>query len=250
MNGIVIGIIFVLLGVGVFLFMRRRAAKKKEEEEEAKAAAAAAAAAAATAAAAAAEEEEEEEEEEEDEEEEEEEEEESIEDKKRAIEAKFKAYKPTPRATPEQATDIFFGIADGNNDDVLDENELSLIPDKMRKDFMMMDYLSGLGVLKDKILSKQEMTNLMKKMNNAARSTGVRLDAWRIENGVDYPGNDIFHYHPKSNPKANQSVCLKKCNDMSNCKLVTFNNAKTLCWGKSRAANKKPRGDRNNYFKK
>ena len=62
MNGVTIGIIFfifVLLGVGVFLFMRRRATKKKEEEAKA----AAAAAAAATAAAAAEEEEEEEEEE-------------------------------------------------------------------------------------------------------------------------------------------------------------------------------------------
>jgi hypothetical protein len=48
MNGVTIGIIFfifVLLGVGVFLFMRRRKAAKKKEEEEAKAAAAAAAAA-------------------------------------------------------------------------------------------------------------------------------------------------------------------------------------------------------------
>ena len=73
---------------------------------------------------------------------------------------------------------------------------------------------------------------------------------WRVEEGIDYPGNDIFHYWPgHATTKASKEVCLDKCKEMSNCKLVTFNNDKTLCWGKSTAANKRGHGDRNNYFK-
>ena len=73
---------------------------------------------------------------------------------------------------------------------------------------------------------------------------------WRVEEGIDYPGNDIFHYWPgHATTKASKEVCLDKCKEMSNCKLVTFNNDKTLCWGKSTAANKREHGDRNNYFK-
>lgn len=72
---------------------------------------------------------------------------------------------------------------------------------------------------------------------------------WTVEEGIDYPGNDIFHYHPNSTTKSSKEVCLTKCKEMSNCKLVTFNNDKTLCWGKSTAANKREHGDRNNYFK-
>ena len=72
---------------------------------------------------------------------------------------------------------------------------------------------------------------------------------WTVENGVDYPYNDIFHYHPNSDIKASKDVCLDKCEEMSNCKLVTFNNDKTLCWGKTKAENKRDHGDRNNYFK-
>ena len=71
---------------------------------------------------------------------------------------------------------------------------------------------------------------------------------WRVEEGHDYPGNDIFHYHPNSTTKATKEVCLDKCDDMSNCKLVTFNNEKTLCWGKSTTGGR-AHGDRNNYFK-
>lgn len=72
---------------------------------------------------------------------------------------------------------------------------------------------------------------------------------WTVEEGIDYPYNDIFHYHPNSTIKASKEVCLTKCKEMSNCKLVTFNNDKTLCWGKSKAENKMTHGDRNNYFK-
>ena len=73
---------------------------------------------------------------------------------------------------------------------------------------------------------------------------------WRVEEGIDYPGNDIFHYWPgHATTKASKEVCLDKCKEMSNCKLVTFNNDKTLCWGKSTAANKREHGHRNNYFK-
>ena len=72
---------------------------------------------------------------------------------------------------------------------------------------------------------------------------------WTVENGVDYPGSDIFHYHPNSDIKASKDVCLDKCEEMSNCKLVTFNNDKTLCWGKTKAENKRDHSDRNNYFK-
>ena len=71
---------------------------------------------------------------------------------------------------------------------------------------------------------------------------------WTVENGVDYPYNDIFHYHPNSDIKASKDVCLDKCEEMSNCKLVTFNNDKTLCWGKSSTGGH-DHGDRNNYFK-
>ena len=71
---------------------------------------------------------------------------------------------------------------------------------------------------------------------------------WTVEEGHDYPGNDIFHYHPNSDIKASKDVCLDKCDEMSNCKLVTFNNDKTLCWGKSTTGGHR-HGDRNNYFK-
>ena len=70
---------------------------------------------------------------------------------------------------------------------------------------------------------------------------------WRVEERVDYPGNDIFHYHPGSNPVASESVCLDKCASMDNCKLVTFNKSKTLCWGKN--ITRIDHGDRFNYFK-
>ena len=72
---------------------------------------------------------------------------------------------------------------------------------------------------------------------------------WRVEERIDYPGGDIFHYHPNSNPIANEKVCLDKCMSMDNCKLVTFNKAKTLCWGKKVANNRREHGDRFNYFK-
>jgi len=71
---------------------------------------------------------------------------------------------------------------------------------------------------------------------------------WSVEEGRDYPGNDIFHYHPNSTIKATKDVCLDKCEDMTNCKLVTFNNENTLCWGKSSTGGR-AHGDRNNYFK-
>ena len=71
---------------------------------------------------------------------------------------------------------------------------------------------------------------------------------WRVEEGHDYPGNDIFHYWPGGDIKATKEVCLDKCEGMSNCKLVTFNNEKTLCWGKSTTGGR-AHGDRNNYFK-
>jgi len=73
---------------------------------------------------------------------------------------------------------------------------------------------------------------------------------WRVEDHIDYPGNDIFHYWPgHATTKSSKEVCLDKCKEMSNCKLVTFNNDKTLCWGKSKAENKMAHGDRFNYFK-
>ena len=74
-------------------------------------------------------------------------------------------------------------------------------------------------------------------------------DPYRIEAGIDYPGSDIFHYWPGGAIKATKDVCLDKCTELPACKLVTFNNAETLCWGKSVAENKRDHGDRNNYFK-
>ena len=74
-------------------------------------------------------------------------------------------------------------------------------------------------------------------------------DPYRVEAGIDYPGSDIFHYWPGGAIKATKDVCLDKCTELPACKLVTFNNAETLCWGKSAANNKKTHGDRNNYFK-
>ena len=74
-------------------------------------------------------------------------------------------------------------------------------------------------------------------------------DSYRIEVGIDYPGSDIFYYSPDGDIKATKDVCLDKCTDLPACKLVTFNNAETLCWGKSVAENKRDHGNRNNYFK-
>jgi hypothetical protein len=96
----------------------------------------------------------------------------------------------------------------------------------------------------------------------AARSAQVAVSApiiqaavpdpfpnWRFERNIDYPGNDVFHLHSQSSPIANRINCITKCNQMGNCNLVTMNNAHTLCWGKSKAANSRPQGDRMNFFK-
>ena len=72
---------------------------------------------------------------------------------------------------------------------------------------------------------------------------------YTIEVGIDYPGSDIFHYSPDGAIKATKDVCLDKCTDLPACKLVTFNNAETQCWGKYAAENKRDHNDRNNYFK-
>jgi hypothetical protein len=77
----------------------------------------------------------------------------------------------------------------------------------------------------------------------------AEADPYRIETGIDYPGSDIFHYWPGGAIKATKDVCLDKCTELPNCKLVTFNNIHSLCWGKSAANNKRKHGDRNNYFK-
>lgn len=160
MNGAVILVVFfvfILLGVGAFLFIRRRkAAKKKEEEEKAKAEAAAAAAA-------------------EDDDEPivftpETENGPSLEDKKKEIAEKFKASKPVPGASPEQFAKMYFDIVDGNKDDILDENELSLMPDGIRMHLEKLGKDSKLGIFKDKKLSKSELTNALKKMMNKPRA--------------------------------------------------------------------------------
>ena len=72
---------------------------------------------------------------------------------------------------------------------------------------------------------------------------------YTIEVGIDYPGSDIFYYSPDGAIKATKDVCLDKCTDLPACKLVTFNNAETHCWGKYAAENKRDHNDRNNYFK-
>jgi len=72
---------------------------------------------------------------------------------------------------------------------------------------------------------------------------------WRIESGVDYPYNDLFHYHRNSTPIGSEAVCLDKCAEMDNCKFVTFNPEKTLCWGKHTKGNQVSHGGRVNYFK-
>lgn len=72
---------------------------------------------------------------------------------------------------------------------------------------------------------------------------------WRKDPGVDYAGHDLFHYHARSTPIATEKVCLDKCIEMPNCKFVHFDNAKTLCWGKSDAGPKRTDGGRTNYWK-
>lgn len=162
MSGAEIAIIFLMFisfGVGVFLFIRRQKAAKKKKEEEAKAAAAAAAAAAA------------------DDDEPivftpEKEKEPSIEDKKKEIAEKFKTSKPIPGASPEQFAKMYFDIVDENKDDVLDENELSLMPDGIRMHLENLGKQSKLGIFKDKKLSKSELTDALKKMMNKPRKSG------------------------------------------------------------------------------
>ena len=81
-------------------------------------------------------------------------------------------------------------------------------------------------------------------------TNAVVMAGWTIEENIDYPdGTDLFHYHATSNPKASEAVCLDKCKTTPNCKLVTFNKSKTLCWGKSDIKTKVPNTDRINYFK-
>jgi len=70
----------------------------------------------------------------------------------------------------------------------------------------------------------------------------------RIETGIDYPGNDLFSYHAGTTPKASYKVCINKCGKTPGCKLVTFNTAKDVCWGKSKAENLTVTGDRENHW--
>ena len=88
----------------------------------------------------------------------------------------------------------------------------------------------------------------------APPTTTVGNTSWTIEDNTDYaaipgtPTNNLFHYHTTSNPKASEVVCLEKCKNTPNCKLVTFNKAKTLCWGKNNALSKQSHTDRISYF--
>ena len=72
---------------------------------------------------------------------------------------------------------------------------------------------------------------------------------WKVEGGIDYPYNDLYHYHEKSTPIGSKEACLDKCAEMENCKFVTFNNELTKCWGKSQKGNQVSHGGRVNYFK-
>lgn len=81
------------------------------------------------------------------------------------------------------------------------------------------------------------------------KSAAKNSDEWRIEKDVDYPGNDIFHFYASSFPKATEKNCLDKCKSMNTCKFVTFNNDKTLCWGKNKMGEGTKHNDRMNYFK-
>ena len=56
---------------------------------------------------------------------------------------------------------------------------------------------------------------------------------WEVEGGIDYPYNDLYHYHENSTPVGSKEACLDKCAEMENCQFVTFNNELTKCWGKS-----------------
>ena len=81
-------------------------------------------------------------------------------------------------------------------------------------------------------------------------TNAVAMAGWKIEDNIDYPdGTNLFHYYATSTPKASEAVCLDKCKTTPNCKLVTFNKSKTLCWGKSDIKTKVPNTDRINYFK-
>jgi len=70
-----------------------------------------------------------------------------------------------------------------------------------------------------------------------------------IQGDIDYPGGDIFHLHPGSNPVANQDNCLNVCRANRACDMVVFNNAKNLCWGKVASTDRSSVGDRVSYVK-
>ena len=118
-------IFLVIIGAGVFFYLKKRKEKKKKQEEKAII--------------------------------------ESIDAKRKAISEKLKALKPPTGATPSQLADMFFEIVDENKDDEIDETELSLIPEEMRKMITDMDKEAKLNIFEDKKMSKQEYIDVMSK---------------------------------------------------------------------------------------
>ena len=142
----------------------------------------------------------------------------------------------------------------GSEDPVVPKTPTKKSPEQIEAD----EAKAALAALKaDPDATPDEITAAQTAADNAQTAAGEGAapdppppsDSYRIEVGIDYPGSDIFYYSPDGDIKATKDVCLDKCTDLPACKLVTFNNAETLCWGKSAANNKKTHGDRNNYFK-
>ena len=197
MIAIILFVCIIFIGVGAFFYIRRRNNAKKEEE--AKATAAAAAAASAAEAAAVTEEAEAAGVEEEDDQ--------SFEEKRKEIEAKFKSTKPPSTGRPEDFVDTFFEVVDVNKDDVLNEYELSLIPDEFRMQLMGMEKESKLGLLEDNKLTKQEMISLVTKMNGKPRQPKYQK----------YPDHDFTGGDISCQNGVEAAACEAKCDANDNC---------------------------------
>lgn len=70
-------------------------------------------------------------------------------------------------------------------------------------------------------------------------------------NGMDYPGNDIFHrtFGKNVDQQAAAAACLTECSNRNDCAGVTFSNDRRNCWGKRKFENLGRNNDRRTFSK-
>ena len=114
-------------------------------------------------------------------------------------------------------------------------------PDTDRINFMKPKTVAKVGSVMSRVVSK---------VGSVGIPVITQSGSWKVVGlNRDYRGSDVFHLHPRSNPKASTGSCLARCASQSNCNYVTMNKAGTLCWGKSKLGKSRPNTDRINYMK-